>query len=134
MRFLPFLYILILLACNSAKKENPALKEAAQTQEQALQIEKQVVPQLEELEQIKNSISIQGRALTPKEQTLLQQIERIQASYAAWKEMPDYKYKTQNHSANPENLIVTQRAFRDSIVLIQQRVDATLQQAKKVNE
>ncbi len=134
MRFFLSVSMLILLACNSAKRESSSLKEAAETQEQALQIEKQVAPQLEKLEQIKNHISVQGRALSPEEQALLQQIESIQASYAAWKAMPDYDHQAQEHQAKPENFIVTQRASRDSIVLIQQRVDAALQQAKKVNK
>lgn len=138
----------ITIACNSTKKENPALKEAAETHQQAIQIEKQVAPQLDALTQLKNSINVQGRALTPEEQALVQEIESILASYEYWEEnhveVPGYEqdhrheghdHEGHDHGAKleltPEDMIVVQREFRDSIVAIQRRVDATLQKARQ---
>lgn len=148
MRWIAIVIIFLsLTACNSAKKENPALKEAAETHEQAIQIEKQVAPQLEELIQIKNSINIQGRALTQEEQTLVQEIENIEASYTYWEEnhveVPGYEYDHDHEGhehehgkakleLTPEDMIQVQREFRDSIVSIQQRVDVALQKAKQI--
>ena len=143
--------VFIIIACNSAKKENPVLKEAAQTHEQALQLEKQVAPQLAELTQVKNSINVQGRALTPEEQALVQEIEVIERSYGYWEEnhveVPGYahahdhddeahSHEGHDHGAKleltPEDMLTVQREFRDSIVAIQRRVDSVLQKAKQI--
>lgn len=142
--FVLFLCIVMITACNSAKKENPVLKEAAQTHAQALEIEKLVAPQLEELTQWKNGINVQGRALTPEEVELVQAIESIVQRYEYWEEnhveVPGYEHDHEGHEHHDhgaaleltaEDMLVVQREFRDSIVAIQQYVDATLQ---KVNQ
>ncbi len=140
-------FYVFVMACNSAKNENPALKEAAQTHEQALKIEKQVAPQLQELTQVKNSIQVQGRALTPEEMALVQEIESIEQSYEYWEknhvEVPGYEHSHEGHQheghdhgaplkLTPQDMLVVQREFRDSIVAIQRRVDAALQQSKQI--
>lgn len=104
-----FFLILMLAACGSTKKP-------MQLHEQALQIEKQVMPQLTELIQIKNHINVQGRALRAEEIALVKEIEAIETSYDQWKK----------DSAN------NQRAWRDHILTIQQQIETTLQKARQL--
>lgn len=141
---------LLITACNTSQKENPQLKEAADVHLEAMQIEKQMKPQLAELVQLKNSINIQGRELTAEEIALVQQIEALEASYAFWEEnhveVPghehhdhdDHDHDDHHHhhhgpklNLSPADMLLVQQEFRDSIRAIQQRVEATLQAAKQ---
>ena len=139
---------LLVTACNTSKKEDPQLKEAADVHLEAMQIEKQMKPQLAELVQLKNSINIQGRELTAEEIALVQQIEALEASYSFWEEnhveVPghehhdhdDHDHDHHHHHGpkldlSPADMLLVQQEFRDSIRAIQQRVEATLQAAKQ---
>lgn len=146
MRFL-FLAVMItsLAACGSSQKDKDILEEAWKVHTEAMEIEQNIKPQLEELAQLKNSINVQGRALTPEEIKLIEQIEAIENSYAYWEthhlEVPGHEHDHQDHAhhdhnhgakleLSPQDMLSVQREFRDSIISIRERVEATLQAAK----
>ncbi len=148
--FLRFSILLLTLACNSAKKEDPALREAAEIHREAVAIEKALKPQIEQLVQLKNNINILGRALTEAEKALVSQIESIESTYAYWLEhhvevpgyehdhVHDHDHAHHDHShgkkldLTPADMLAVQREFRDSITVLQQRIEQTLQQAAAV--
>jgi hypothetical protein len=147
MRLLLFLSIGIWLACNTAKKEDPVLKEAAEAHRQALEVEKAVAPLLGELVQVKNNLNVQGRTLTPEEQSVIQAVESIEASYSRWEEthveVPGYEHEAEGDShaghdhgpkldLSPQDMLLVQRELRDTILALQQRVENALQQAKQL--
>ncbi len=137
---------LLFISCNISRKESPELQEAAKVHTQAIKIEKELKPQLEQLIQIKNSINVQGRALTSQELALVTQIESIEHSYAFWEEhhvevpghIHHHDHAHHNHGAKlelaPADMLAVQREFRDSIVAIRQRVAQTLQLARSVRD
>ncbi|HMN91026.1 MAG TPA: hypothetical protein PKD70_07795 [Saprospiraceae bacterium] len=147
------LTISTLIACGQAsKKENPILAEAAEIHAQAMRIEQTMKPNLEALIQIKNNLNIQGRALTSQEQDLITQIELLAARYAYWEEnhveVPGHEHHDHadhahhdhdhhhghHHNANldlsPQDMLLVQREFLDSIRVISQSVEQLLSSAK----
>lgn len=137
--------VMVLAACGSSQKDKAILEEAWKVHTEAMEIEQNIKPQLEELAQLKNSINVQGRALTPEEIKLVERIESIQNSYAYWEthhmgvpghehDHQDHAHHDHNHGAklelSPQDMLSVQREFRDSITSIQERVETTLQAAK----
>lgn len=135
-----------LLACKSNQKDAPELQEAARIHAKALQIEQGLKPQLGELIQLKNSINVQGRALTESEIAFVEKVNSIENSYAYWKEnhveVPGYEHQhEENHhdhhhhkenlQLSPADMLSVQKEFRDSIAVLQQRIVELLQLMKK---
>ncbi|MBK7870010.1 MAG: hypothetical protein IPJ74_04605 [Saprospiraceae bacterium] len=116
MRYSFVIILTILMACGTSRK---AL-EAEELQEQILIIQKVIKPDFEQLIQIKNSINVQGRALTSKEIDFVKQVEAIESSYVFWKE---------KYLKNPKTLS-QQRKSRDSLIGIKQKIESTLQMAR----
>ncbi len=138
--------ILLIAACKSTPKDNPALQEAARIHAEAAQIEQALQPQLKELIQRKNSINIQGRALTEEEIAFVEKVNAIENSYTYWEEnhveVPGYEHQHEenhhdhhHHKENlhlsPADMLSVQKEFRDSIVTLQQRVIELIQTIKK---
>lgn len=137
--------VMVLAACGSSQKDKAILEEAGEVHTEAMEIEQNIKPQLEELAQLKNSINVQGRALTPEEIKLVERIGSIQNSYAYWEthhmEVPGHEHDHQDHAhhdhnhgakleLSPQDMLSVQREFRDSIISIRERVETTLQAAK----
>ncbi len=142
-----------LVACGQAsKKENPMLAEAAEIHAQAIRMEQTMKPNLDALIQIKNNLNVQGRALTPQEQDLITQIESLVARYAYWEEnhveVPGHEHHDHadhahhdhdhhhghHHNAkldlSPQDMLLVQREFLDSIRAISQNVEQLLLRAQ----
>lgn len=130
---------IIIGSCSSNKHVNTEmLDKAYNIHQEAAQIEKEIQPKVAELTNLKNSINIQGRALTEEEISKVNQIEKLEASLAYWKEnhpeIPGYE-PGHVHGAGcshgtekqlellPEDWVKVQQEFMDSIQVIQKRVD-----------
>ncbi len=71
--------------CNSIQ-EKTFLNKASKVHEESAKIESNLNKKLKELVQKKNSINIQGRALTTEELTFVDVIENLESSYQLWRE------------------------------------------------
>lgn len=142
-----FVGLLFLSAnCGSTSEEDQKLlKEAAAIHLEAVELEQQVKPKLDELIQQKNSINIQGRSLTAQELAFAQKVESIENSYAYWEEnhveVPghghdgheghDHGHEGHNHDhghdakleVSAADMLLIQKEFKDSILSIQQRIE-----------
>ncbi|MDX1939628.1 MAG: hypothetical protein SFU99_03705 [Saprospiraceae bacterium] len=147
MRYCFLVLLAIFIACGTSKKESPELHEAGEIHEQAMAIEKDMKAQFEQLVQIKNSINVQGRMLTAAEIAFVEQVEAIESSYHFWEEnhveVPGHEHGEHEHAdqdhdhaakleLTPTDMLAVQREFRDSIVVIKQRVEMALQTAKTI--
>lgn len=131
----------LLAACNSNSSGDAQLKEAAALHEGALKIESDLKPMLEELVQQRNSLSVQGRALTEEEQAFIDQVYALESSYEAWEkshlEVPgaahhDHKHHDHDHGTDlelsPPDMLMYQKEFRDSILAIRDRAKKMIDQ------
>ncbi|MEM6378858.1 MAG: hypothetical protein AAF705_11610 [Bacteroidota bacterium] len=105
---IPFL-LLCLLFCTNCQRYNQA--RISTLFQQATDVATEIMPKLSQLEQEKNSISIQGRALTELEIQKVDQINTILDRYAWFKE---------NHQAN-QNIKVQQKCL-ETIQWIQKQI------------
>lgn len=105
---LPIL-LCLLTVCMSCQRYSNA--KASTLYQQAAEIEKVIAPTIENLEQEKNSISIQGRALTEAELQKIDQIDALLDRFAWFKE---------NHRSSQG--IKTQKACLETIQWIQQQL------------
>jgi hypothetical protein len=146
--FLTFLFSTALLLTHSCQRGNSAddrlLSEAAALHEEAMQIDRQLQPQLENLIQEGNSIQIQGRALTPEEMQRVDAINAVRRSYEWFEEnhieVPghDHDHDHDDHAGHdhghgpglelsPADMLAVQQEFLDSIKSIRARVALLLQ-------
>ncbi len=137
MRLIFILMVMVLsIACNR-QKEDPQLEEAAEVYEQAIELEQQIRPEVDELAQLKNSINVQGRALTPEENLFVEKVEAIEAGHQFWKEnhidVPGHEHHDhEGHGHDhdhgpeiellPEDMLAVQREFRDTLLAVQERI------------
>ena len=95
--FMLFTLAILVIKCQPAQDEKALLGEAAKIHNEAVQIEIQIQPQLEQLVQQKNSIQIQGRALSEEEMTFVQLVDGLQASMDWFNknhvEVPGYEHE-----------------------------------------
>ena len=130
-----------LLSCAGSKNANdPVMQKAFAIHQEASKIEKEIAPKLEDLIQIKNSTNIVGRALTEAEIERVEKIERIEQSVNFWREnLPDVPGFEHEHHAHdgpcnhgpklellPEDWVKVQQEFKDSILVIKERIEAVL--------
>ncbi len=126
---IPFLMVFTINNCSSNNEQ--VLKEAVEIHEQSLTIEKEVQSKYDELEQIKNSINIQGRALTEEEIKFTREVDLMGLSLNYWKEnhlevpSSDQQEKQKDASIkfSPQDILLIQKEFNDSIVAIRARVE-----------
>lgn len=139
-----YFLLLTLTACASGEATDPKLEEAAALHEEALETEEALRPVLDSLKQRHNQISIQGRALTEKEQSFVKSVSQLQQRYAQWKEerieVPGHEHAhdhDHDHShdhthgkkmpeATPEHMLNIQRESLDSILVLKQEAEALL--------
>ncbi len=88
--FILFLMLLIsagVTACLSTQSESSkTLEEAKKVHLNALEVEKKVSSTLKQLVQRKNSINVQGRALTEEEKAFVEKVEKLETDLAYWRE------------------------------------------------
>lgn len=129
------------LGCAGSKNtDNPLMQKAFAIHQEASKIEKEIAPKLEDLIQVKNGTNIAGRALTEAEIERVEKIERIEQSLKFWREnLPDVPGFEHEHHAHdgpcnhgpklellPEDWVKVQQEFKDSILLIKERIEAVL--------
>ena len=133
--------IVFSISCGSSKHaDNPLMQEAFAIHQEASKVEKEIAPKMKDLIQLKNSINIVGRALTEAEIDRIQKIEKIEQSLKFWKKnIPDVPWFEHKHHAHegacnhgstlellPKQWVSVQQEFKDSILVIKERIEAVL--------
>lgn len=91
-------FAIILASCNgsSSASVDPLLQQAFDYHMEAMNIEKTLKERLDALHTKKNSIQIQGRALTEGEMTFLDEANRMESIYEIWQknriEVPGFEH------------------------------------------
>jgi len=124
-----FLIAILIFSCSPNYDE--ILKEATEVYKQSLEIEQEILPKFEELEQASNSINIQGRALTEEEIKFTRDVELLGLRLNYWKEnhieVPKAdSLQNQNRSTvkfSAKDILLIQKEFNDSIIAIRARVN-----------
>ncbi len=123
-----FFIVGLLVTCNSPLSESELLAEATNLYKEALDIEKEVKPMLDELIQQRNSLSVQGRMLTDQEKAFIDQVYELESSYESWKKdhvkVPSAEQGDQDHSSkkglSAKDMLALQKKFRDNILSIRE--------------
>lgn len=144
-----FTAFFLISACHHHSEDFKKLEKAAAIHMEAVKLEAALKADLEELIQRKNSINIQGRALTEEEMQFVGKVEAIEASHQFWTdnhvEVPGFDHHdhgdghghhdhshdhSHDHGAKLEvsadDMLLIQKEFKDSIVVIQQLIQALL--------
>lgn len=120
-----FLLSIMMMGCNSQSANDPRWKEAAAIQQKALDMGQEVAPQLESLVQRRNSLSVQGRALSKEEQGFIDRVYALEEQYNQWKadvaEIPD------NNSTTAAKMLQLQQDHFDRITEIRDSVAQLLE-------
>lgn len=123
-----FLIAFLVFGCSSGNEK--ILQEATDIHNQSLTIEKEILPKFEELEQAKNSINIQGRALTEEEIKFTREVDLLGLSLNYWQEnhleVPQNPPKENNRSTvkfSAKDILLIQKEFNDSIIAIRARLE-----------
>ena len=86
-------------SCNTSQ-EKTLLRKATKVHQESATIEADINQKLKELIQKKNSINIQGRALTTEELTFVDIIENLESTYNRWRE--NYETSATMHALSQE--------------------------------
>lgn len=122
------LIAIIMVSCNTNSTKGGDLKEANAMYEEAMKIEKRVTPLMEDLIQRRNSLSVQGRALSDEEQAFIDQVYAIEDQFRTWKEnrvdMPDSNKEEETTASgrSPSQWLRIQKESRDQILGIEAEV------------
>ena len=122
--------------------DNPIMQKAFAIHQESSKTEKDLAPKLEDLLEIKNGTNITGRALTKTEIDRIKKIEQIENSLKFWQknipDVPGFEHKHHAHEGPcshgtgldilPEDWVEVQQEFKDSILIIKERIEAILQQ------
>ena len=137
-------------SCNSVQ-EKTLLKKASKIHQESVQIESTLNKKLKELVEKKNSINIQGRALSTEELTFVDIIEQLELTYQSWKENFQnsaalYNFTDGHSSANrngamaynasnktgAKSIYSSQVELNNDIIILQKEVESTYK--KWINE
>ena len=119
---------IVLLGCPPSNENT--LKEATEIYNRSLEIEKEIQPKLEELIQARNSINIQGRALTAEEIQFTDEVNALAERLDSWhKTLPEIPQSGQQEIADAEKpsaseLLAKQKEAHDAIVAIRASLDS----------
>ncbi len=151
MRYSLMLFSLLLFACgggtsnNQSDEEQKLLSEAAQIHEEAIKVEKNLLPRLQELRQRANQIQVVGRELTPEEMNFVNAVSALELRHQQWSEnhveVPGHEHHDHDHHGHDHHghdhnhdhdhdhgpaleltaadMLLVQKEFRDSILAIQ---------------
>ncbi|MFT4761964.1 MAG: hypothetical protein ACI9XO_001043 [Paraglaciecola sp.] len=131
-------FILSCVGANHA--DNPLMQKAYAIHQESSKIEQEIAPKLEELIQLKNSKNTVGTRLTETEINRIEKIEAMEHSLKSWqKNLPDVPEFEQEHQAHdgpcnhspklellPEDWVKVQQEFKDSILMIKERIEGVL--------
>lgn len=148
--FLGVVFSLFIYACGGSSEEHKILHEAADIHVEALQIKKEMEPDLQSLESTVNSIQVQGRELSSEEIKFIKEYEVLQSRLKYWNdnhiEVPGFEHEGHDHSGHDHNhdhshapkfqfpasdLLIIQKEFRDSINAIKGKMEVLLRNAPK---
>ena len=144
--FFLFFALFLLAACGSNhthQDDDKDLLKAATLHQDAIDVEKIVKPKLDGLVQKKNSLNIQGRALTEAEMSFVRQVETLEDNYRYWTEnhveVPGHGHDGHDHGhghdhdhdhdhgaqleVSSADMLIIQQEFKDSIQAIQKRIE-----------
>jgi hypothetical protein len=114
---------LITVSCNATSTQNAQMKQAAAVYEEALALGEKVTPLIEELVQRRNSLSVQGRALSREEQNFINRVYALEERFSKWKEsriaMPIQSEEQTTKEKSPSEWLRIQEADRKEIAAIQ---------------
>ncbi|MBK8705210.1 MAG: hypothetical protein IPN33_17670 [Saprospiraceae bacterium] len=115
-RWILLLLPLLLPACQSQRQQK-MLRQSAAAHDEALMYRETLMSELAQLTQRKNSINIQGRALTEAEIRFVTEVENLED---AW-------YQLEEHAKAPEDqsqaaTLKWHTSYRDSVRALSQRV------------
>ncbi len=128
MKYIILLSAITLLGCPPSNEN--ALKEATEIYNRSLGIEKEIQPKLEELIQARNSINIQGRALTAEEIQFTDEVNALAERLDSWRNsLPEIPQSGQQETADTEKLpaselLAKQKEAHDAIVAIRASLDS----------
>lgn len=147
MKYLNFMLVVclsLLLSCEE-NAEDKILHEAHDIHLEAFKIKQAVAPQIEQLLQRSNSIQVQGRTLTEEEINFTTQVDNLAKQFEYWEEnhleVPGFEHEGHDHSGHDHShdhnhasgfnfpasdMLILQKEFKDSIVVIQQRAELLL--------
>ncbi len=134
-----------IVACGTDEQAEAQMQQAAAIHAESVELEQEIKPQLETLVQAKNSINVQGRALTPKEQLFVKKVEQLEQTYHFWEDnhigVPGYESEHEHehehdhdhnhdhdhdHGASielsPQDMLLIQQEFKDTLVALQQGI------------
>lgn len=127
---------LILCSCSS-NQEKTLLKKASKVHLESASIESDLHEKLNTLIQKKNSINIQGRALSSKELEFVDQIEQLEMTYLKWKDrfqtsenQHDFQSQTQQASipvasgVNAREVYATQVSLKENISKLKEDIES----------
>jgi SMC interacting uncharacterized protein involved in chromosome segregation len=113
--FFTILLFLLAFSCDSSLE-----RQVNELHDTSRQIEKEVVPKLENLSQQKNSINIRGRALTPEEIEFTGKVDALEQTYADWQKGME---KAEQMKPTKERLRLEQ-TLKNAIAGFQKQVEA----------
>jgi len=136
-----FIMLFLVAACNSENQDEAKMQQAAEIHAESVALEQEIKLQLETLVQAKNSINVQGRALTEEEQSFVKKVEQLEQSYDFWEAnhigVPGYESEhdhehdhdhDHDHGASielsPQDMLLIQQEFKDTLLVLQQRLQA----------
>ncbi len=145
MKYLSFLFAVCLFFSCGENAEDKILHEAHNIHLEAFKIKQAVSPQIEQLLQRSSGLQIQGRALTEDEIKFTTQVNNLAKKFEYWKEnhleVPGFEHEGHDHSdhdhAHDHNhasgfnfpasdMLILQKEFRDSILVIQRQAQLLL--------
>ena len=149
--FISLVSIVGFIACSGESEEHKILHEAADLHVEALKIKKELTGDLEQLRQLKNGIQVQGRALTEEEVKFTKAVNLLENRLAYWEEnhveVPGFEHGEHDHSGHdhsghdhnhgpkfqlpPDDMLIIQKEFKDSIVVIKRSLESLLQNVPK---
>lgn len=116
------LSILLLGACAPRPQAGKMMAEAETIQAEAFHLGETVQAQLQELDQRRISLEVQGRALLPEELAFIDKVNQLTARFAGWeKAAPDLKGK-------PEAVLQDQKDYLQTVKSIGQQASTLLEQ------
>ena len=115
-------FTILLSACTPRPQQGDVLTEAQTIQAEALKIGEEVQKQLQELDQQRISIEVQGRALTSNELKFIADVNNLSSRFEEWqKEKPKLAAKLKGPSAS---LLKKQKDYLGAIQSIKEKVNS----------
>ena len=139
-----FFLLFFVVACHQHSEEYKTLEKAAAIHNEAVKLEAGLRADLEKLIQKKNSINVQGRALTEEELQFVKNVNALESSHQFFTEnhveVPGFNHDHHHHDHNhnhshdhdaqlqvtADDMLLIQKEFLDSIGSIQQRIQTLL--------